>query len=148
MFKKVMWATDGSEAADQALPAARALAQEDGGELLVVHCEQWTEPFRTGGAYPARPDAEELKAKIEGQVAELSESGLSAKLELAGAGEGGAAHAIAEVAKSRGADVIAVGTRGHTRLAGLVLGSVTERLLHIAPCPLLVVPTKSAGQDS
>jgi nucleotide-binding universal stress UspA family protein len=36
--------------------------------------------------------------------------------------------------------VIVVGTRGRTPLAGLVLGGVTQRLLHIAPCPVLAVP--------
>jgi nucleotide-binding universal stress UspA family protein len=142
MFKAVMWATDGSDAADQALPLAKSLAQEGGGELLVLHCEEWTEPFRTGGAYPGHVNADELKAKIEGQVAELSQSGISARLELTDAPMGGAAHAIAEVAESRSADVIAVGTRGQTALAGLLLGSVTQRLLHIAPCPVLAVPPK------
>ena len=52
----------------------------------------------------------------------------------------GAAHTIAEEAKEAGADLIVVGTRGHTALAGLLLGSVTQRLLHIAPCPVLAVP--------
>lgn len=142
MFKAVMWATDGSDAADQALPLASTLAQEGGGELLALHCEEWTEPFRTGGAYAAHPNQDELKAKVEGQVAEISKSGVAARLEVTDAPIGGAAHAIAEVAESRGADVIAVGTRGHTPLSGLLLGSVTQRLLQIAPCPVLAVPPK------
>ena len=148
MFKKVTWATDGSEAADQALPLARTLAQEGGGELLVIHCVERTEPFRTGGAYEAHPDEAELKAKIEGQVAELSKSGVSATLEFTEARAGGAAHAVAEVAESRGADVIAVGTRGQTPLGGLLLGSVTQRLLQIAPCAVLAVPSTSAARSS
>ena len=55
-------------------------------------------------------------------------------------GPGGPAHAIADAAKEVGADLIVVGTRGHTALGGLLLGSVTNRLLHIAPCPVLAVP--------
>lgn len=56
---------------------------------------------------------------------------------------GGAAHSIAEAAEGAQADVIVVGTRGQTPLGGLLLGSVTQRLLHIAPCPVLVVPTRT-----
>jgi nucleotide-binding universal stress UspA family protein len=58
---------------------------------------------------------------------------------------GGAAHAIAEIAKKQGADLIVAGTRGYGPIAGLLLGSVTHRLLHIAHCPILVVPSTPAG---
>ena len=47
---------------------------------------------------------------------------------------------IADAAREVDADVIVVGTRGHAPIAGLLLGSVTQRLLHIAPCPVLSVP--------
>ena len=38
MYKKVMWATNGSESADRALSHAKALAAEGGGPLTVVYC--------------------------------------------------------------------------------------------------------------
>jgi nucleotide-binding universal stress UspA family protein len=40
VFKKIVWATDGSEAADLALAHAKTLAADGGGELLVLHCEE------------------------------------------------------------------------------------------------------------
>lgn len=52
----------------------------------------------------------------------------------------GAAHMIVDVAREVDADLIVVGTRGHTPIVELLLGSVTQRLLHIATCPVLTVP--------
>jgi nucleotide-binding universal stress UspA family protein len=59
---------------------------------------------------------------------------------MLGGHAGGAAHRIAEAAQEAEADLIVVGTRGHTAFAGLLLGSVTQRLLHVAPCPVLAIP--------
>ena len=53
---------------------------------------------------------------------------------------GGPAPLIADAAAREGADVIVTGTRGHTALAGVIVGSVAQRLLHVAPCPVLVIP--------
>ncbi len=145
MFKRVLWATDGSEAADRALPLAKSLATDGGGEMIVAHCEEHTMAGKGGPAYPRNPDEEDLKSKIHRQAAELSEEGMTTKVLTSKITVGGAAHAIAETAVDADADVIVVGTRGHTPLTGLVLGSVTQRLLHLAPCPVLVVPHTEAG---
>ena len=48
---------------------------------------------------------------------------------------------LADHARAGDADVIVVGTRGRTTLAGLLLGSVTQRLMHVSPCPVLAVPS-------
>lgn len=140
MFKRVLWATDGSEAADRALPLAKSLAADGAGEMIVAHCEEHTMAGKGGPAYPRHPDEDELRSKIDRQAAELSREGVATKILTTRITVGGAAHAIADTAAEAGADVIVVGTRGHTPLAGLVLGSVTQRLLHVAPCPVLVVP--------
>jgi nucleotide-binding universal stress UspA family protein len=147
MFKKVLWATDGSDAADGALVHAKALATDGGAPLLAVYCEEITLPGKGGGRLPVHANEDELRAKIEGQVAALSGEGLTADVVWTRASAGGAAHAIADVADQEGADVIILGTRGHTPLAGLLLGSVTNRLLHIAKVPVLAVPVSRDGTD-
>jgi nucleotide-binding universal stress UspA family protein len=140
MFKKVIWATDGSESADRALPHAKAVAAEAGAPLLVVYCEEFTLPGKGGGSVPVHANEEQVLQKIESQVAEISNDGIQASRQSARSQVGGAAHAIAEIAAREQADLIVVGTRGRTALAGLLLGSVTQRLLHIAACPVLAVP--------
>jgi nucleotide-binding universal stress UspA family protein len=105
----------------------------------VVHCEEFVSGPKASG-YTVHADEDELKAKIERQVKELREQGHEVTYRLIGGASGGAAHKIAEVASDEGADVIVVGTRGHTAIGGLLLGSVTQRLLHIGTCPVLAVP--------
>jgi nucleotide-binding universal stress UspA family protein len=140
MFKKVVWATDGSEAADEALPLARALVTDGDGQLVVVHCVELTLPGKAAGRYPIHADEEDLKAKIVRQVAELDAGGVPTTLQTTRAPVGKTAQAIAEITRDQGGDVIVVGTAGHTALGGLLVGSVTQQLLHIGPCPVLAVP--------
>jgi nucleotide-binding universal stress UspA family protein len=145
MFKKIVWATDGSESADRALEVAKMLATEGGGELVAVHCQEMTLPGKGGGSYSVAANEQDLKAKIERQVSELAQGGISTTLESTRARVGGAAHAIAAAASAHECDAIVVGTRGHTPIAGLLVGSVTQRLLHIASCPVIAVPTREGN---
>jgi nucleotide-binding universal stress UspA family protein len=146
MFKVIIWATDGSSGAEQALQFAKGLAQADGARLVVVHVKEIM--AGRGGGYPVKVDEDEVQAAIRKQVEDLKQKGLQAKLQLADVMAGGAAHVIAEIANEEGADLIVAGTRGHGPLSGLMLGSVTQRLLHIVHCPVLVVPPKSAGAST
>jgi nucleotide-binding universal stress UspA family protein len=141
VFKKVLWATDGSDSADRALEQAKSLGKDAGASVLVVHCEEMTLPGKGGGSRHVIANEEDVVDKIKRQVAELSGDGIDATFERTKTKVGGAAHAIVDIAAEAGADVIVVGSRGHTPLAGLLIGSVPQRLLHISPVPVLVVPT-------
>src|SRR5919201_6673251 len=145
MFKTIVWATDGSDAADAALPYVKGLAEGEGHKLVVVHSKEVLRG-RAGG-YPMYADEDEVLAKIHRQADELRREGLAVTLRVETTAAPGAAHVIAEAARSFGADVIVVGTRGHTAIGGLLLGSVTQRLLHIAPCPVLAIPALGSGVE-
>jgi nucleotide-binding universal stress UspA family protein len=138
MFKTIVWATDGSANADHAFALAVGLAQEAGCPLVAVHSKE----VMTGraGGFPLLADEDEIEVKIAKQVKDAKETGIDARVVITGGWAGHAAHSIADVAKENDADLIVVGTRGHTPVAGLLLGSVAQRLLHVANCPVLAVP--------
>ncbi len=138
MFNTIIWATDGSESAGRALPYAKILAGQEGAKLVVVHVVQFYRSSLSAGL-PLTADEEEFKAKVEEQVSELRDEGLDATANIVTT-PAQPAHVIADVAKDVEADLIVVGTHGHTALGGFLVGSVTQRLLHVAPCPVLAVP--------
>jgi nucleotide-binding universal stress UspA family protein len=137
MFETVIWATDGSHNADIALAAAKPLIRENAASLLVVHIVQ---RFATEGGLAVHADEDKVRAKLERLVEELSAEGLAVTLELVDHIGPQPAHEIADAARQAGADLIVMGTRGRAAIPGLLVGSVTLRLLHIAPCPVLAVP--------
>jgi nucleotide-binding universal stress UspA family protein len=143
MFKTIIWATDGSEAADRALPTALELTAEANGRLLVVHANERL-GGRAGGG-PVFADEEDLQRKLETKAHDLLESDVNASFHVVSGLNTDPADLIADVAKESDADLIVVGTRGHGRVAGMLLGSVTQGLLHVAPCPVLAVPPKVAA---
>jgi nucleotide-binding universal stress UspA family protein len=146
MFRTIVWATDGSAAADAALPYAKALAAADHGKLVAVYGEEHF--VGRASAYPVQADSDEIKAKIHNQVDQLREEGLDASLTIVPGLGSGTAHLIADAAREIGADAIVAGTRGHGPVTGLLVGSVTQRLLHVAPCPVLVIPSRGATQQA
>jgi nucleotide-binding universal stress UspA family protein len=138
MFQRIIWATDGSESADKALPFVKSLVSTHSAGLTVIHCEEHMVGPRAG--FTVYAEEPEIQNKIKAQVEELEREGFDVSLRVASSAAGGAAHAIADIASQIDADLIVVGTRGHTALGGLLLGSCTQRLLHIGVCPVFAVP--------
>jgi len=145
MFKTIIWATDGSESADRALPTALDLTAEGHGKLLVVHADALL--GGRGGGVPVIADEQDVQSELVSKVNELVESGIDASFRVVKGTNRDPADLIADVAREVDADLIIVGTRGHGRVVGMLLGSVTQRLLHVAPCPVLAVPVNVAVTD-
>jgi nucleotide-binding universal stress UspA family protein len=139
MFKTIVWANDGSEPAEKALPLVKELAKEGGATVTMVHVVERVEGIGAVGI-PHRADESEVQAHLKKLADELSGEGIKASLEIKGDVGTRPAHAVVDVARTVGADLIVAGTRGHSAIGGLLVGSVTSRLLHLAPCPVLVVP--------
>jgi nucleotide-binding universal stress UspA family protein len=139
MFETIVWATDGSENADRALPYVKKLAADSSARVIVLHVNEVFTTHISAGL-PVRADEDDIEEKI-GRLAEtLAAVGVAAKPMIVPVAHEGASGRTAQVARDENADVVVAATRGHTVLGGLVVGSVTQRLLHVAPCPVLVVP--------
>ena len=139
MFKAIVLALDGSDTAKRGIPIAVELAKEGKGKIVIAHVE---ERMATKGRAPLEVDEDEIQAELRAMVKDFAAEGIEASLEMGDvmAGGAGTAHAIADIAQRSKADLIVTGTRGHSPVAGLLVGSVTQRLLHIAKQPILVVP--------
>jgi nucleotide-binding universal stress UspA family protein len=148
MFTNIVCAVDGSEQAVLALDCACQMAQRDGAELHVAHVVEKLVTGRVAGQN-VHVDEDQMDAKIEQQMNALAaQYGIKPTLHLTAGTSGNAARQIAEIAGEVGADLIVIGTRGHSAVAGVLLGSVTQRLLHIARCPVLAVPPPHRGAES
>jgi nucleotide-binding universal stress UspA family protein len=139
MFKTIVLALDGSEGSQKAIPVATELARQDGARIVIAHVEQ---DIAGKGGGPIIATEDEIQSGIRKQAEELSADGLETSVEVRNLMVGGPAHAIAEIADEANADLIVAGSHGHTALAGFLLGSVTQRLLNVASCPVLVVPSR------
>ena len=140
-MKTIVLALDGSEGSARATPVAVSLAQQSGARIVVAHVD---ERIVAKGDMPSlRADEDEVFKRIESEVKHLADDGIDASIERKVIVLGGPAHEIADIADEVDADVIVVGTRGQSQIAGLLLGSVTMRLLHIAKRPVLAVPPSS-----
>jgi len=82
---------------------------------------------------------EEARDLVDDTVRTLKDAGVSARGEVHSAVFGRAARVILETANDAGATLIVMGSRGLSDMAGLVMGSVTHKILHLAHCPVLVV---------
>lgn len=138
MFKNIILAVDGSEYSHRASAYARSLAERYGADLFLIHV------FSPTSDLLGYQDFEKLysKRKSAGQkiLDEAQElmgiTAIKVHRELI---EGSEADAIIAVAKKNQADLIVMGTRGFGAVKGILVGSVSRKVLHLSACPVMVV---------
>jgi nucleotide-binding universal stress UspA family protein len=135
VFQKVLLAVDGSEHSAKAVPVAVDIAKKSDGEVVVFHAREYL--VARGGAYALEnvPDADGLVERVK---AEVAAAGVKVSGRVEQAPEGRAAKAILNAADADGADVIVMGSRGLSDLAGLLLGSVTHKVIQLSHCTVVV----------
>ena len=138
MYDKTLVAVDQSPVAEQVLVAARELAQLSGGEVRVLHLRE-RELMGGRGGVVDHETGEEARATADRAVRTLAQDGIKVTGEARNTPFGHAAREIVAEAREFGAGVIVMGSRGHSDLAGLVLGSTAHKVIHLADRPVLVV---------
>jgi nucleotide-binding universal stress UspA family protein len=142
-MRQIMVATDGSDGAQRAVEWAAQLAKDIGFKLFILtvggnfSVEEVRRFERTAVDLGAALDAlsNEILAKAKDGVHQIGLSAIQVQ-----AGWGDAAELIIDAAKREHADIIVVGKRGRGRLAGLLIGSVSQKVVSLAVCPVIVVP--------
>lgn len=139
MFEKILLAVDGSDhalrAAQKAAELARCMKSK---ELRIVVSYDpipmyLGEPNMQIAIINRKGEAEKIIEEAAGEVGDLP---CEVHKDLI---EGDAAGNIIEIARNNNSDLIVMGSRGLGRLAGLLLGSTSQKVLSHAPCPVLIV---------
>ena len=140
---RVIVATDGSSGANRAVDTAATLAKATGSDLVIL-----TVGGNISGAELRRlADMQgDLSKALESEASQILDRAqkrvrrrgiTAAKLQSAW---GDPAQAIIDAVQREKADILVVGRRGRSRLSGLLLGSVSQKLTSLAPCKVMVVP--------
>jgi nucleotide-binding universal stress UspA family protein len=142
-MQHLLLATDGSSGADRATDVALELAKAMGGRLSILTVggnltkDEMEQLARgegdIGDALQALSDQVLARAKQRAQRAGISDIRVHA-------GWGDPAEVIIEAARGLRVDAIVMGRRGRGRLAGLLLGSVSQKVASLAPCVVILVP--------
>ncbi len=143
---RICCAVDFSDASRLAMIEAADLAKACGAQLTLVHVHEpkvkpagepvaSATPFEVPSADVAR-DLEVWKAEAERRTTTAVRTAVVT---------GDAVGELLRYARAHGVDLLVVGTRGRMGLRHVVLGSVAERVVRLAPCPVLVVRPKEPG---
>ncbi len=138
MFNHILMAVDGSSHSNKALEYARGLAEGFGARLLLVHAYPHTSDllgYKDFERLVARRKAagQEIIATARRRLGDIE---VEIHEDLLESPE---AEAILAASRTHAVDLIVMGTRGMGSMEGLLFGSVSRKVTHLAPCPVLLI---------
>lgn len=136
MFARILVAIDGSEYSRHAVPAAIAMARKFQAEVRVLHVSEHDH----GHAAVFSTETPAEATRLVADAAEtIRDSGVVAIPEVRDVAVGHVAKSIVEAAAEFGAELIVMGSRGLSDVQGLLLGSVTHKVIQLTDTAVLVV---------
>jgi nucleotide-binding universal stress UspA family protein len=145
---KILLATDGTRQGDAAAEMVGAISLNDGDDVKIISVVDMALPLAIdiyGGYLPDTTELEKTARENASKVLEKTVEMVNRRFEgkqLAVSSEvmfGSPESRIVETAEQMGADLIIVGSHGYNRWERLLLGSVSDSVVHHAPCSVLVV---------
>ena len=150
-INKILCPVDLSDGSRHGFDHAVAIARWYGASITILHVFE-TVPvaaYATGAGSPGDvltpPERALVLADLERMVAAESRDGLSITIRRA---EGHPSAEIMNASMEMAPDLLVIGTHGRSGFQRLVLGSVTEKVLRRAPCPVLSVPPRAAASPA
>lgn len=144
-MENVLFATDFSKHSNEALPFVISIAQKYGSTVFVAHVHSFV-------TLEGLPPTVELQALASQAMKEARASMNELELPLSGIPhefivcKGDIWDQLSSIVETKGIDLIVVGTHGRAGASKLLMGSVAERILRQAPCPVLTVGPNVSGE--
>ena len=145
-MKRILVATDGSAGADGAIEYAARTAKDYGAELLIVNViGGYGLPDKVFMAFSSTQQIwlkellESVSAELLTKARDLAWSVGVTTIQLESR-TGDVAQTVIEIGQQKSVDLIVVGKRGAGAIAQLLLGSVSQKLVSLAPLPVTVIP--------
>jgi nucleotide-binding universal stress UspA family protein len=142
MYGKILVAVDSTPESTAVLAHARGLALATGSPVHVLHVQSYEVlgGLAVGAQVVEEESSEDAVKFVQTSVNSLAEAGIvttGSTIELT---RESIAEEIRNAVKETGADLLILGARRHGSIASVFVGSVSDGIVHHAPCPLLLIP--------
>ena len=150
-FKRILTPTDFSEPSLEGLRAAIGLAEKFDAELILAHVTDTPAWMALAYSHPQGIEIPEVMKALREEAAERLSKIQSENIpghirSRLLTDEGPPAEKIVQLAKAQDADLIVIATHGYSEFHRFIFGSVTERVVRTAACPVLTIRPKPADK--